>query len=328
MFETHFDVVFYDNIGMPFIGSTPRNEALGGSELELVLLAEKLAQYGKKVLIINNFDFPAYEYNVYYYPISLLKEHKIHCKNFIINRYSKPFNDHVIFENLFIYLQDIYVPEHAQWFDYIHQNYPKAIFITVSKWLQTLLPSSFKSVCIYNMIPDWVYNFQTNRIPNKYIYCSAAFKGLNETIELWMQLKKNPLLKKAELYVCNPGYDKVDEKFLKENKINFLGNLPFHLLIQEIASSMGLFYVNRIPETFCIIAALAQALKTNTHILCLNSFGALPEVLFGNPFITNNSEHFVKNFIQNYNKPNQVPSTQIFSTDLIFENWKKLFKYD
>jgi len=328
MLKTEFDIIIYDNVGMPFIGSTIRHQSLGGSEFELILIAEKLAQFGKKVLIINTFDFPAYEYGVYYYPTYLLKEHEFKCTNFIINRYSKPFNDNIKFENIFIFLQDIYSSEYSSYFEHILNFYPKTKFITVSKWLQSLLPKSYDSTFIHNMIPDWVYNFQTKRIPNKYIYCSASFKGLQETIELWVNLKKNPLLKKAELYVCNPGYDQVDEKLLKTHKINFLGNLPFHNLIEEMASSMGLFYVNKIPETFCIVAALANALKINTHILCLSDFGALTEILPNNPCITQNTEQFVTNFIKFYNKNEICAPLQNYSSEVIFNDWKKLLRYN
>ena len=331
MLNDKFDVIIFDNIGMPFTGTTPCFTSLGGSELELILLAESLAKIQKKVLVLCNTQFPAYENGVYYYSVFSIGEKKIKCDNLLINRYSRLNSDNIEFKNLFFFLQDIYNQEHIAYFLYIQSVYKNTIFITVSNWLKKQLPSELNTNTIHNMLPDWLESFKTSSNPYKFIYCSAAFKGLLETIELWKVIKSNSKYKKAELFVCNPGYDQVNIQLLKENKIQFLGNLNFYELTKEIAGSAGLFYANKVPETFCIVAAMAQTLGTRPHILCLNGQGALPEILTNTEMITNDVKQFMQNFDRYYNNTfydEKKIGNSIYSSRMIFMEWKRLFKYD
>lgn len=323
-----YDIIIYDNIGMPFQGSTPLNGALGGSEFELILLAESLAKIGKKVLVLNNNEFPAFENDVLYYPGYFLKEKEFTCQKLIINRYSKLINDNIKFQNLYVFLQDFYGPEHIAYFEFLQKQYSTTKFITVSDTLKNTLPETLNIQTIHNMLPDWVYDVPLKKNPNKFIYASASFKGLLETVEMWKDFKRHPIFKKAELHVCNPGYDSVDQELLKKNKINFLGNLPFAQVVNEIASSDSLFYVNNIPETFCFVAAIANAVKTKNNILCLRGFGALKEVLPLDKRITDNPQFFVSNIVNRYNILDLKENVCNYKMSYIFNKWKQVFKYD
>lgn len=323
-----FDVIIYDNIGMPFQGTTPVHTSLGGSEFELILLAESLAKINKKVLVLNNNEFPSFENGVMYYPNYFLKEKKFTCKNFLINRYSQLTNNNINFENIFIFLQDFYGPEHINYFKFIKHQYPLVQFIAVSNFLKNTLPQELNIQVIHNMIPDWVYEINIKKNVNKFIYASAAFKGLNETIELWKILKKQYAFKKADLYVCNPGYDQVDQNLLNKNNVHFLGNLSFNKVVEEIASSNSLLYVNKAPETFCIVAAIANAVKTKINVLSLNNLGALPEVLPTNKFLTQDTQVIVSNLLNHYNSLDPQENLYNYKTSFIFNKWKKLFNYD
>lgn len=325
MLNEIFDVVFFDNVGTTFTSSTPCFVGVGGSELQIILLAEYFTQKGKKVLVLNNNSFPCKENNVLYYPNEAIKHKKIKCKNLIINRCSKIETNNIDFSSLFFLLQDIYNQEHVAYFQRIQSQYPKVIFVTVSKWLKSILPQNLNIVAIHNSIPDWIYDFKPKyKNNNKFIYCSAAFKGLEETIEVWKKIKQNNQCKKIELVVSNPGYDLVDVSLLEKNKIKFLGNLSLFDLVEEIASSAGLFYINKIPETFCIVAALANALKTRTHILCINNFGALPEILNNNQLITNNYNKFTEDFLKYYISNKYDCLDVFYRSDEICVNWEKI----
>jgi len=326
MLDFVFDVIIFDNIGMPFTGSTPRLQALGGSELGVILVAESLARMNKKVLVLNNCKNPAFEYGVSYYPLSVLNYKKINCINLILNRTSELKNENLIFQNLFVYLQDIYTQEYINYFENIQRTYKDTVFITVSDWLLNNLPNTLNKKYIHNMIPDWVYNVEKKKNYNRYIYCSAAFKGLKETIDFWNIIKKQNKFKKIELVVCNPGYDIVDQILLKNNKINFLGTLKFSDMVYEMANCAGLFYVNTYPETFCNIAAIANALKIHTHILCLNDYGALRETLGKNNLVRKNIDDFLINFYQNLETETNIPQIN-YRQSYVFDKWKEVLKY-
>lgn len=341
-----FDVVIYDSVGVPFIGITPRHHALGGSELQIILVSESLAKLGKKVLVLNKTPHPAYQFGVFYYPIDILRYKKIKCKNLIINRYSVlnysmkenqaslPQNfslgfdfPKISFDNIFFFLQDFYDMNWIKYFEYIQSLHLNAKFITVSNVLNKSLPKTLNKKTIPNMIPDWVYEYKQIKNENKFVYCSAAIKGLTQTIQLWNEIKLNNIFKNVTLQIANPGYDSIDLSIKDNKNIEIIGNLSFENLVDTIAKSAGIFYVNIFPETFCIVAALANALKVKLHILCLNGTGALKETIKNSHFITEDKKIFMHDFTENY-KFSIVDPVQNYKSSYLINEWKELLQYD
>lgn len=328
MFNEKFDVIIFDNVGMPYTGSTFRMGALGGSEFETVLLAEGLAASGYKVAILNSFRFATLENKVYYLPVDSLNNHVMKCKTLLVMRSSPVPQGRIEFDELLFWFTDLPNENHlSNISNFIAPGRP-ATGICVSEWHKSIQPQGWNFAAIPNMIPDWVYELKPmQKNKNKYIYASAAMKGLPQTIEVWREFRKNYFMKKAELFVASPGYDQPDLEQLKSNKIQFLGNLPFDVLVKELQSSQYMFYVNNnFPETFCIVAVLAEILGVVPQILTMGHPGALPEVLSNNQFVTNHLDKFQNFVFENAKTVPELKPAKDYRVSTILPKWIKALK--
>ena len=286
-----YDIVFYDTVGMAYTGLTPQRQGLGGSEFEAILLAEALAARGARVLVLNNTPAPEHCNGVEYAHHS--ESSRVpRCAALILQRYSTlPAIDAA---KILIAASDI--PGSA--YDHLDGLVASARDVTlvaVSEWQKELFPRNWSRTVIPNMLPDFVYEVERSVNPRKFVYASAALKGLKETIEAWKELVGDGNPRQLELHVCTPGYDSYDANALGALGVRFLGSLPFAQVVEEIATSAGLFFVNTHSETFCIVAALAEALRRRTHILCASHPGALPTTL-NSPLLTTEREKFLADF--------------------------------
>lgn len=111
---------------------------------------------------------------------------------------------------------------------------------------------------------------------NKYLFASAPSKGLNESIELFLQYIKT-YNSDAILYLACPEYAVEDYNVPQNDRIRYLGNLSQEQLFRQMETSYCIFFPNKTtPETFGLIFAEANAL--GTPVLCYD-FGAASEVL-------------------------------------------------
>lgn len=313
------DVLIYDNIGVPFLGSSYRESGLGGSEFEAVLLAEALAEKGKNVVVINRTPFTAFQNGVRYRALDTMNFHSFNTKSLIIMRGSK-ISDNISFEKAFVWCTDNYSPNtYAQVEEMLKSNMPvTAVF--VSAWQKAHYPSHWPSVVIHNMIPDWVYDYKAKKHEGVYIYASAALKGLNPTLSLWTKLKKEYHFKKAKLLVLSPGYDQPSADISKFKDVEFVGALPFEDTVSHIARSEGMFYVSEFPETFGISPAMAEVLGTKPWILRLKGQDAMSEVL--NTKVYDNDVEFVKDIVNPAMKKPSSPNN--FKISNILPLWESI----
>lgn len=322
-----YDLIIYDGIGLPYTGTTYRTGGLGGSEFEIILLAEGLASKGYKIAVLNGFRFPATEFGVDYWPLDILNTNTIECKTLLLMRNSQFPMGKIDYDNVRFWLTDLpnenMITQLANW---CAPGRP-GLGICVSQWHRSLFPATWNFTSIYNMIPDWVYELEPKtKNSTKYIYASAAVKGLDSTIEVWKELKKSYFLKKAELNVCHPGYDKVDADKLAANKINLLGTLPFHKLVEEMRTTQHMMYANALPETFCIVGTLAEVLGVTPQVLVIQHPGALPEVLSNNQFVMNDFELFSKTVFENAKTPPVLKKAKDYRISSILPQWIKELK--
>jgi len=326
--KNHYNLIIFDNVGQPYTGTTYRHGGLGGSEFETVLLAEGLAGLGYKVAVINGFKFPCTEYGVDYWPADYLNNNKLQCKTLLVMRTSQVPTGRIEFDNLRYWLTDIPNEQQLnQLSNWLAPGRPGK-GVCVSAWHRSLFPSNWNFTFIYNMLPDWIYQVEPKiKNSNKYIYSSAALKGLDSTIELWREMKKSYFLKKAELNVCHPGYDKVDEAKLVANKINLLGCLSFPKLVEELQTTQSMFFINGFPETFCITAVLAETLGVLPQILVLQHPGALQETLAnGDMVVVNDLEKFQKMVFDNAKNIPNLKKPKDYRVTSILPRWIKELK--
>ena len=134
--------------------------------------------------------------------------------------------------------------------------------------------------------------------PHRFVYASAACKGLQQTLEAWAKL---PLPKDAELVVTNPGYDTYEaERIIRElqpKQVKYLGVMPSMDDVADIlAESAGLFYVNTHAECTSITLAMCEALGRRVHMLCLQGLGGVKETV-SSPLVTEDPKEFSRDFL-------------------------------
>ncbi len=317
-----FDVIIFDSIGTPFIGSSPRMHGLGGTEFQEILLAEGLAKSRLDVMCINNTPYGAFQNGVWYFAPEIFGMRKFKTKVLITMRHSQIPLEYIEFDKHFVWLTDLPNPNY-ELVNKMVQERPDTNIISVSQWQNSLFPQHWKKTFIYNQIPDEVYQVKEPRSKDKlkFIYASAAQKGLDETVQFWKMMKKEYAFKKSELFVLSPGYDQPSKNAI-DGKITFKGAMPFHDTVREIASSNAMLYLNKLPETFGISPVISEILGVPPFILCLNQPGALLETL-NSPFVTNDQQKYFQWLLEFSKNPTKfiVPGKD-YRTSKIMPIWR------
>ena len=260
-------------MGTPFTRTTIKRGGTGGSEVSLDLLAHALAEAGKSVLCLNRIDHRSEDDGVIYDHHANVP---IATRALVISRYSSIPKIHA--GKVVVSLTDVVYGENA------HQYGHDFTFVGVSNWHVAPLPPSEKRVVIPALLSDTPYTIDSsNKVAGRFIYASAALKGLAQTLQIWSVLRQPGM----ELCVTTPGYDmqNIPWDMLKSTpQVKWMGVLSPEEMIQLTATCEGLFYVNVFEETFCAVAAIAEAVGCRTHIFCpTGKMGALPEVVWSPP---------------------------------------------
>ncbi len=257
------DVLFWATYATPFNGESPRTGALGGSEAEVVWCAEALAARGKRVIVATR-DEGASECNgVRYLPAAELgSTWTVKPRALVALRLSEL--PKIGYDRLLCWATDIPNAAYHPVVDRLVAE--QGTLICVSHWQAREFSSRpVQKTVIPNGLPDDVYGRSPlAKVPGTYVYASAAAKGLGATIDQWQRLCSLDA-RFTELLVCSPGYDSPDLAVGKSN-VRVVGGLAFADLCNVVAQAQGLFYVNQVPETFCIMGALAEALGTPAFI--------------------------------------------------------------
>lgn len=313
-------IVYYNNgqllKPLEYTTKSLTEKSLGGTEFQLLLLMHEYTKLGKKVICFNNNIEYSIENEIEFIPRKFIKNYDISCKNLITSRFSDiPFN--IKFDKCFIWMHDAAMPICMK-FNNILKNCKNIMMICPSNWSKSLLPKSWNVNVINNMIPDWVYSYKSLEQKKDFIYASSRLKGLDETLYFWNFINNERLIVDKKLKVLNPGYDAPNNDFFKDITVNYIGSLPFHKVVEEISKSESLFYVNKMPETFCIVAALCEILGTKMHILTLYGDGALKEIL--------NTDCIHNDYIEFINMINNIKETaqpKDYRISTVFEKWKE-----
>ena len=179
-----------------------------------------------------------------------------------------------------------------------------ATLVCVSQWQASLFPETWRKQVIPAMLDDYIYELNsTAKNPNKFVYASAAVKGWDATLAMWKGLRsRHPELREAELHVTTPGYDQpTDDGSWAAHRVYWAGVIPPKQLAAFMADAAGLVYVNTFPETFCAVAAIAEAVGCQCHILLAGSSeGAIRTTTQGGT-VTSYPEQFEREFVELYN---------------------------
>ncbi len=340
--QLDFDVVISQMVGLPATGSTVREKPTGGSEWQTVILAEALAARGYRVAIIGPFFAYALDRGVHYLPIGEVigrkdaeSRHrptaKVRTRVLVSQRFG-PLPNGVEFERLVVDLHDLPDARLGPVMNTLHEVSNGRVVVH-SNFTASLLDGWPNVSVIPCMLPDDFYarpatpttiNGKASPRHNpRYVYGSAAMKGLEPTLSLWKQIKaaKVPQFKRATLTITSPGYDAIDPKWLKDVKdvevVTGLSPPGMQTLLEE---SSGIFMVSTYPETFGIVFHQCELAGKPARVLqvhrvkdALGDTLSRLDTLFTDPNI----------FVESFAEPSQEwqPSANDFSVSTILPRW-------
>lgn len=246
-------ILFLDFAGAPYDGNTPTTKAIGGSEMAQIQLSEALAARGHdvKVLVGRDENHEPRTINGVTYGHSDLSK----VKTVILSRMT-PCPTPLADRRIIVSLTDMGP----------HSIAKADVLVAVSRWQLYRFQGLFAKK--RKVIPPIVEPPPVlDKVPNRYIYCSARAKGLDSTLLAWQKIRPT-LPANAELVVTTAGWDLPAEGSVEKAGARWLGVKTPVEIREELARASHLFYVNDYPETFCAVAALAEIARTTPLILC------------------------------------------------------------
>ena len=204
--QRFYDLLFYDTVGMPYTGRSLETTGIGGSETEIVTLAEAMAEAGYCVAVLNRTPLEDHVAGVTYLPLGSTDVSTLGARTLAVVRYSPiPAIPHM---KLVVVALDM--PGNS----YAHQAYrlggaaDRGTLIALTQTHRAMFPADWRVTVIPPVMPRGVYGRPVRKPnPHRFIYASSAMKGLPETLEAWAMVKADPGFEKAQLFVTSPGYD-------------------------------------------------------------------------------------------------------------------------
>jgi hypothetical protein len=320
-----YDIVVYDYMGGSYTSASPDNESVGGAPFACIQVVKGLVERGLNVAVINDFAGDAIIGGARYVSRNIAASQKWGCKTLFQQRTgdAPPW---IKRERMVVALHDKPGWHLKTLTDRIGRE--QVEFVAVSKWQAGLYPAEMKCAVIPNILPDIVY--ETSQpwtwTPGRFIYASAASRGLAESVSLWRGLKACARVADSTFAACAPAYDPIKDTY---SDVELLHSLSFPELVRQMARSEGLFYYNHNSETFSIIAALAEALGRKTHVLCKYDPGAIPDTV-NSQLVTRDPYQFAKDFVDSYGYVGEqwVPKAKDYSAKMWMPMWMNVLMED
>ncbi len=322
---TAFDVLLYDDVGMRFDDRIVATEALGGSEFVLWQLAREMAKRGLRVLVWQGAGPSAPDRvesgATYRFGASA---NPVHARSVIHHRHSSRAYERVVtFDARIALCSDVWGPHYERALPALAPRLDAVV--CVSDWQASRFPGAARPRVIPNPLPIEAYEFSpVARNPRVFVYASAAVKGLLPTLATWAAWRtEHEAVRAATLRVLNPGYDDPGVAASAAG-VELVGAVPFHRVLGELRSAAGLFYVNDFPETFCLVAALAEACGARTHVWTRRG-GAVAEVVESS-LVTTDGRVFEAAFLRHLSAPAGAGCARPrdFRVDHVVDRWMKL----
>lgn len=360
--QYEFDVVVSQTIGLPATGSTVRTRPTGGSEWQAVLLAESLAARGFRVGYIGPFFAYALDHGVQYIPYGEVigrrdasgrqrPTAKVQTQVLVSQRFGE-LPAGVEFGRVVFDLHDI-PDQRLQGVIAAMRDIQDSAVVVHSEFTASLLDAWPRVSVIPCMLPDEFYGHQREhgvdhapfnaakvgatsvspkvRTRLRYVYGSAAMKGLEPTLALWKQIKANkvPHFKRATLTVTSPGYDQINPKWLEGAKdVEVVTGLSPAGMQELLADSDGIFMASTYPETFGIVFHQCEVARKPARVLQLHRRkDALWETMTtldqmferSSPSLFANADEFVASF-----DDDESPIAYNFGVSATMPHWLKV----
>jgi hypothetical protein len=356
MAKLEYDVVFFDNVSSTYVEETPFLKGIGGSELGIITLSQELARNGFSVLVLNDPLVlkspdpsplqPIGAASGVHYASCRGVLPPIECGTLIIQRFSStPPLETIKRDRTVVWLHDACNNPGDPTALALHAATSKAldkggaIPIFVSEWQRKTYPQNVvgrHSRVIPNMLPRLVFDEKYRDVPQEdtMVFASAAVRGLDATLTAWAD-SRVASAGKTVLEIMGPVYDpppnspdllRVKNESL-EGRIRLMGSLPLPALIERMAASRGLLFVNTWPETFCLLVAYSEALGKPARFIGMSrdGLGGVKEAMVNSRFlyVANEWDRFLNDLAREISSDERLsvePVTK-FHPDTLMPMW-------
>lgn len=282
--RAEYDVVFYDSVGSAMPGQP--GQPMGGSERGLMVIAQALAERMHVAVISENAPPGVHAMmtsrdakgHLVYYGQGGAAE--VQAPTVVIHRYSRypePLS-RAWLRRVFVLATDVGGEHHA------HQEHLlgrrddplPATLVCVSSWQASTFPKHWRKIVLPPPLPDAVYDRPIPpKDPHKLVYASAAVKGLDATLTAWRRMKRHHPINTAAMKLHVAMGWGAPERPPTDPDVVYHGLVSPDELVALFDDAAGLFFVNTFPETFCAVAAIAEARGCAMHVYPVEGVGAL-----------------------------------------------------
>jgi len=244
-------ILFLDAVGGSWDGNTPKTKPIGGSELAQIQLAEALADRGHTVRVLNQAHFTGtapYQINGVTYGGAIDANEVKTC--ILARMTSLPRQISMAKTKVIVSLTD----------QGPHDIAPCHLVVGVSQWQVNRFSSVAPSVPCKVIPPIVEAAPQVTKTPLRYIYAGAAMKGLDASLDGWVEAGKPGLLE-----VCHGGWGHASveqQDRMSELRVLYHGDMTPAGLRERISRASYLLGAKTYPETFCAVAAIAETCGT------------------------------------------------------------------
>jgi len=351
MAALEYDVVFFDTVSSVYQENTPNERGIGGSELEVIILSQELAAAGFSVLILNDpiahrqstpdVREPIVSKSGVHYASCRQEFPKIECGTLILQRFSAiPSHDVIKRDHTVVWLHDACNnPNDATAIGLATATKASAHPVFVSDWQRGTYPQHAvgrHSRVIPNMVPRLLFDDRWRSTPQEdtMVYASAAVRGLDATLTAWAD-PRVAAGGRTILEIMGPVYDpppdQPDLLHVKseslDGRIRLRGSLPLPALVERLAASRGLLFVNTWPETFCLLVAYSEALGKPARFVAMSAegFGGVREAMVNSKFLykRNDWDRFLSDLAREISSDERLEVTPVrkFHPETVMPLW-------
>ena len=214
-------VLLFDN-GLPFDLNTPYHKSLGGSETSILLLAKGLAKLSHQVVLLSNITYNEEEPNIILSNFNNFDQYAKLSDIIIFNRSIPQEIMNHLDKKLFYLSHDAYDQINIKWLMNDGSENLLNKIICVSDWqkntfIDYLNADPNKLEVLGNPIDYSIYSGHAERDPNKLIFTSIPYKGLDFLPDLFSEIKLKSKNQKLHLDVYSSfqlyGREEEDETF-------------------------------------------------------------------------------------------------------------------
>jgi hypothetical protein len=317
------DVVVYagDEAGA-FAPAYNASKPTGGSEVHAVQLCEGLGAEGLRVVGVSPIPSPEVSAHARYLPDG--QSALVHdCRALITMGLSPPPRSQRPDRHVVLFTHD--APHNVPHLEAAGLRWSE--FVCVSQWQASRFPRGWKTRVIPPIVDDAVYSLPAvEKDPKKFVCVSAWWKGTQQTLEAWSQIRPPG----AELHIGSPYSHPPNARSIVERVPGCVWIEPKSPrdVIEAMRPAIGVFRVCMQPETFGITDVIGQIVGCRIHALCPNGLGGMSEALHDpSPWVTTDGEQFAREFHKAFHAP-PLAGYEIRGRDLrasrIIPMWREL----